>query len=108
MEEDLARQDFTINAIAKDSTGTIFDPFGGLQDIERKTLRHITAFRDDPLKEVLRGARFSATLGFEIAEETQGFDARYGEIRRAKSLSVERIERELSLAIARPPPKLAF
>ena len=70
LEEDLARRDFTINAIAKDSTGKIFDPFGGMEDIERKTLRHvIEAFRDDPLR-VLRGARFSASLGFKIAEET--------------------------------------
>ena len=108
LEEDLARRDFTINAIAKDSTGTIFDPFGGLQDIERKTLRHITdAFRDDPLR-VLRGARFSATLGFQIAEETQSLMLDMVKSGELKSLSVERIERELRLAIAGQYPNYFF
>ena len=108
LEEDLARRDFTINAIAKDSTGTIFDPFGGLQDIERKTLRHITdAFRDDPLR-VLRGARFSATLGFQIAEETQSLMLDMVKSGELKSLSVERIERELRLAIAGHHPNYFF
>ena len=108
LEEDLARRDFTINAIAKDSTGKIFDPFGGLQDIERKTLRHITdAFRDDPLR-VLRGARFSATLGFKIAEETHGLMLDMVKSGELKSLSVERIERELRLAIAGRQPNYFF
>ena len=108
LEEDLARRDFTINAIAKDSTGKIFDPFGGMEDIERKTLRHITeAFRDDPLR-VLRGARFSATLGFEIAEETRGLMLDMVESGELKSLSAERIERELRLAIAGRQPNLFF
>ena len=40
LEEDLARRDFTINAIAKDSTGKIFDPFGGLQDIKENSSTH--------------------------------------------------------------------
>ena len=108
LEEDLARRDFTINAIAKDSTGTIFDPFGGLQDIERKTLRHITdAFREDPLR-VLRGARFSATLGFKIAEETQILMLDMVKSGELKSLPVERIERELRLAIAGHRPHYFF
>ncbi len=108
LEEDLARRDFTINAIAKDSTGEIFDPFGGLQDIKRKTLRHITnAFRDDPLR-VLRGARFSATLGFEIAEETQGLMLDMVKSGELKTLSVKRIERELRLAIAGQYPNYFF
>tara|TARA_Y100001936_G_scaffold241132_1_gene276502 strand:- start:490 stop:1683 length:1194 start_codon:yes stop_codon:yes gene_type:complete len=108
LEEDLARRDFTINAIAKDSTGKIFDPFGGLQDIERKTLRHITdAFREDPLR-VLRGARFSATLGFKIAEETQILMLDMVKSGELKSLPVERIERELRLAIAGHRPHYFF
>ena len=108
LEEDLARRDFTINAIAKDSTGKIFDPFGGLQDIERKTLRHITdAFREDPLR-VLRGARFSATLGFKIAEETQILMLDMVNSGELKSLPVERIERELRLAIAGHRPHYFF
>ena len=108
LEEDLARRDFTINAIAKDSTGTIFDPFGGLQDIERKTLRHITdAFREDPLR-VLRGARFSATLGFKITEETQILMLDMVKSGELKSLSAERIERELRLAIAGDYPNYFF
>ena len=108
LEEDLARRDFTINAIAKDSNGKIFDPFGGIEDIKRKTLRHITeAFKEDPLR-VLRGARFSATLGFKIAEETLSLMLDIVKSGELKSLSVERIERELRLAISGRQPSYFF
>lgn len=61
LEEDLARRDLTINAIAKDIiTGEIFDPFGGQKDIEAKLLRPTTkAFAEDPVR-ILRAARFLA------------------------------------------------
>jgi tRNA nucleotidyltransferase (CCA-adding enzyme) len=72
LEEDLARRDLTINAIAQDPlTGEVFDPFGGGQDLRNKVLRHVTdAFREDPVR-ILRIARFAARFpDFSIAPET--------------------------------------
>ncbi len=66
LKDDLARRDFTINAIAKDvKTGEFFDFFGGMDDIKNKILRHTTdAFLEDPLR-ILRLFRFKAQLGRE-------------------------------------------
>src|SRR5688500_10820612 len=73
LEEDLARRDFTVNAIAEDADGTLIDPFGGARDAEARVLRHVgAAFVEDPLR-ILRAARFMARfapLGFTIAPET--------------------------------------
>jgi tRNA nucleotidyltransferase (CCA-adding enzyme) len=73
LEEDLARRDLTINAIAQAADGTLVDPYGGRRDIESRTLRHVSeAFIEDPVR-VLRVARFAARfapLGFKVAEET--------------------------------------
>ncbi len=74
LEEDLARRDLTINAMAMDSTGTLIDPYGGQEDLGRKLLRHVSdAFVEDPVR-VLRVARFMARfqpLGFQLAAETR-------------------------------------
>jgi tRNA nucleotidyltransferase (CCA-adding enzyme) len=73
IEEDLARRDLTINAMARDDRGTLIDPYGGELDIEQRRLRHVSdAFAEDPVR-VLRAARFRARfheLGFRIAGET--------------------------------------
>jgi tRNA nucleotidyltransferase/poly(A) polymerase len=72
LEDDLARRDFTINAMALDAKYrvTLVDPFGGQQDLSDGIIRHVTnAFKDDPLR-VLRAARFAARYDFKIAEET--------------------------------------
>lgn len=70
LQEDLARRDLTINAIAKDEHDNIIDPFGGVADLEAGVLRHIgPAFIEDPVR-VLRTARFAARFGFHIAPET--------------------------------------
>ena len=73
LEEDLARRDLTINAIAMADDGTVTDPYGGRQDLKAKCLRHVSPhFVEDPLR-VLRVARFAAryhALGFTIAPET--------------------------------------
>src|ERR1700723_4327382 len=54
LEEDLARRDLTINAIARSADGALFDPFGGTRDIESRVLRHVSpAFIEDPVR-VLR------------------------------------------------------
>lgn len=72
IEEDLIRRDFTINAMAMDAEGRLLDPFGGLQDLQNRCLRHVSdAFAEDPLR-VLRLARFLARFhDFEVARATQ-------------------------------------
>jgi len=73
LEEDLARRDLTVNAMAQTTTGEIVDPYGGRRDLEARVLRHVSpAFVEDPLR-VLRVARFAARfapLGFTVASET--------------------------------------
>ena len=73
LEQDLARRDLTINAIAEDAEGKLTDPFGGVADIKARVLRHVSpAFMEDPVR-VLRVARFAARLapsGFTVAPET--------------------------------------
>lgn len=73
LEEDLARRDLTINAMARDADGRLVDPFGGKADLESRLLRHVSpAFSEDPLR-VLRVARFAARfapLGFSVHDST--------------------------------------
>jgi tRNA nucleotidyltransferase (CCA-adding enzyme) len=73
LEQDLARRDLTINAIAEDAHGALTDPYDGVRDIEARVLRHVSpAFVEDPVR-VLRVARFAARfapLGFTVADET--------------------------------------
>lgn len=71
LEDDLKRRDLTINAMAKDSSGNIIDPFGGKADIQSKTLRHVddSSFPEDPLR-ILRVARFAARFDFSVHPET--------------------------------------
>lgn len=73
LDQDLARRDLTINAIAEDEHGNLVDPYGGVRDLEQRLLRHVSpAFVEDPVR-LLRVARFAARfapLGFTVAEET--------------------------------------
>lgn len=70
LEEDLARRDLTINAIARDEDGELIDPYHGVDDLEAGILRHVSpAFAEDPVR-ILRVARFAARFGFDIAPET--------------------------------------
>ncbi len=72
IEEDMARRDFTINAMAcRLSTGELVDPFGGLADLARRELRTVSeqSFREDPLR-ILRGLRLVSQLGFTLAGPT--------------------------------------
>lgn len=73
IEDDLLRRDLTINAIAKDASGKLIDPYGGIADIKQRVLRHVSdAFAEDPVR-ILRVAKFAARfnhLGFTIAPET--------------------------------------
>lgn len=74
LEEDLARRDLTINAMALDEDQNLIDPYGGQKDLANKILRHVSpAFIEDPVR-VLRVARFAARfhhLGFRLANETR-------------------------------------
>ena len=74
IEEDLARRDFTVNAIAYSEKRGITDPFGGSADIEKKIIRAVgdaeKRFDEDALR-IIRGIRFASTLGFAIEEETK-------------------------------------
>src|SRR3954468_16053864 len=71
LEDDLARRDLTINAIAQDESGALIDPHGGQRDLAAKVLRHVSpAFAEDPVR-ILRLARFAARFdGFTVAPET--------------------------------------
>jgi tRNA nucleotidyltransferase (CCA-adding enzyme) len=73
LREDMARRDFTINAMAiRLEDGTLLDPFGGQDDLERRQLRTVTqrSFEDDPLR-LVRALRFVSQLDFELAPETE-------------------------------------
>ena len=73
LEDDLARRDLTINAMARDADGRLIDPYHGAEDLGEGVLRHVSpAFAEDPVR-ILRVARFSARyapLGFRVAPET--------------------------------------
>ena len=73
VDEDLARRDFTVNAIARNLRGELRDPFGGREDLRGGILRCVgdpdRRFQEDALR-ILRGLRFAAALGFSIAPET--------------------------------------
>lgn len=108
LEEDLARRDFTLNAIARDeATGELVDPFGGVRDIEQRMLRHVgAAFVEDPLR-VLRAARFMARfapLGFRIAPETLELMRAMVAGGELASLTPERVWQELSRALRSESP----
>ncbi|WP_151963247.1 multifunctional CCA addition/repair protein [Acinetobacter oleivorans] len=102
LEEDLIRRDLTINAIAMDQDGTLYDPYGGQTDLENKTLRHVSeAFAEDPLR-VLRVARFAArysAYGFHIAPETLQLMQTMAESGELDALTPERVWKETSRAL---------
>ena len=107
IEEDLARRDITINAIAKDVlTGEIIDPFNGQEDLKNKVIRATTKhFKEDPLR-VYRVARFAAQLGFEVEEDTiKQMQELKGEL---DTLSKERVFTELSKALETEKPSNFF
>ena len=70
LEDDLCRRDLTINSMAMDEDGHLFDPHGGQSDLQAQILRHTSeAFAEDPVR-VLRTARFAARYKFDIAPDT--------------------------------------
>ncbi len=104
LEDDLRRRDLTINAIAEDETGKLIDPFGGEADLKEKRLRHVSsAFVEDPLR-LLRVARFAATLGFTIADETIALLKTLSASDELESLVPERVWGELEKALSGKDP----
>jgi tRNA nucleotidyltransferase (CCA-adding enzyme) len=105
LEEDLARRDLTINAIAQASDGTLFDPFGGKRDIESRVLRHVSAaFIEDPVR-VLRLARFAARfapLGFRTDPETMSLMRSMVARQEVDALVAERVWQETEKALREP------
>lgn len=110
IEEDLARRDFTVNAIAfEPSTERVIDPFDGLGDLKRRRLSAVGdpagRFAEDGLR-VLRAARFVATLEFELAPETA--HAIRPSLDTYRRVSAERIREEWNKALASRQPSRAF
>jgi tRNA nucleotidyltransferase (CCA-adding enzyme) len=107
LEQDLARRDLTINAIAADEHGALTDPYGGVRDIEARMLRHVSpAFVEDPVR-VLRVARFAARfapLGFAVAPETMTLMRQMVADGEVDHLVPERVWAETRKALGEPQP----
>jgi tRNA nucleotidyltransferase (CCA-adding enzyme) len=107
LEEDLERRDLTINAMARDGSGTLVDPYGGERDLENRVLRHVSdAFTEDPLR-VLRVARFAARfagLGFSVHPSTLALMREITLSGELEHLVAERVWREINLAMKSEKP----
>ncbi|WP_110012365.1 multifunctional CCA addition/repair protein [Melaminivora alkalimesophila] len=114
LEEDLARRDLTINAIAapagwSGAAGEVLDPYGGVRDLRAGVLRHVTdAFREDPVR-ILRVARFAARFSdFRVAPETLELMRAMVEEGEADHLVPERVWQELSRGLMEDKPSRMF
>lgn len=108
LEQDLARRDLTINAIAEDEAGHITDPFNGRRDLQAGILRHVSpAFSEDPLR-VLRVARFAARFDFEIATETLQLMTLLSDSGELETLVPERVWAEMEKALGTVYPARFF
>jgi len=109
LEEDLARRDLTINAIAQGADGALTDPYGGQRDITACVLRHVTeAFAEDPVR-ILRVARFAARFpDFSIAPETLALMQRMVMDGEVDALVPERVWQELARGLMAQQPSRMF
>jgi len=102
LEQDLARRDITINAMAWSKDGELIDPFGGVEDLKANRLRHVSdAFSEDPVR-ILRIARFAARFSdprFIVADETRRLIAAMVVGGEAGALVAERVWQELAGAL---------
>ncbi len=106
IEQDLARRDLTINAIAEDpDSGELIDPFHGQADLQQRVLRHVSeAFVEDPVR-LLRVARFAARFAdFGVAAETMALMCRIVEAGEVDALVPERVWQELSRGLMEARP----
>lgn len=105
LETDLARRDFTINAMARDRRGRLIDPFGGRKDLRSQVVRAVgeaeERFREDALR-MVRALRFCAQLGFRLDEQTEAALIRQKSLLR--HLAVERVTQELEKLWATDKP----
>jgi tRNA nucleotidyltransferase (CCA-adding enzyme) len=109
LEEDLARRDLSINAIAKNADGKLIDPYNGLADIQSKTLRHVSdAFAEDPVR-ILRTARLSARFAdFTVASETNQLMQQMVAAGEVDALVAERVWQELAKGLMEDKPRRMF
>jgi tRNA nucleotidyltransferase (CCA-adding enzyme) len=111
LEEDLARRDLTINAIAQAEGGSLIDPYHGQSDLQARVLRHVSpAFIEDPVR-ILRVARFAArfaSLGFHVAPETLALMRAMVERGEADALVAERVWQETEKALHEPGASVFF
>ncbi|MEO8145768.1 MAG: multifunctional CCA tRNA nucleotidyl transferase/2'3'-cyclic phosphodiesterase/2'nucleotidase/phosphatase [Betaproteobacteria bacterium] len=108
LEQDLARRDLTINAIAKASDGRLIDPYHGEKDLRDGVLRHVSeAFAEDPVR-ILRVARFAARFGFRIADETMALMTMMVAAGETDHLVPERVWQEFAKGLTEPQPALLF
>ncbi len=107
LKQDLERRDLTINALAKDETGAVIDPFNGLDDLNDRVLRHVSAaFSEDPVR-ILRVARFAARydhLGFSVAAETLQLMKNMVANGEVDALVPERVWQEMAKALGERSP----
>jgi tRNA nucleotidyltransferase (CCA-adding enzyme) len=105
LEDDLARRDLTINAIARAQDGTLVDPFGGAADLAAGILRHVSAaFAEDPVR-ILRVARFAARFDFSIAPETLVLMRAMVENGEVDHLVAERVWQEIARGLMEARPQ---
>jgi len=109
LNDDLYRRDLTINSIALNSNGRFIDPYGGINDIKNKILRHTSeAFMDDPLR-ILRVARFNSRYpDFTVAEETVKLMKLMVSAGMIDHLTPERIWKETGRVLLENKPSLYF
>jgi tRNA nucleotidyltransferase (CCA-adding enzyme) len=108
LEQDLARRDLTINAIARDPEGRLIDPHHGADDLRAGLLRHVSpAFAEDPVR-ILRVARFAARYGFRVAPETMTLMRGMAQSGEADALVPERVWQELASGLMEEQPSRMF
>lgn len=109
LEDDLVRRDLTINAIAQDDDGVLFDPYGGQKDIAARIFRHVSmAFTEDPVR-ILRLARFAARFpDFTVAPETNLLMRSMVDDGEVDALVAERVWQELARGLMEQMPSRMF
>ncbi|RBP47083.1 multifunctional CCA addition/repair protein [Arenicella xantha] len=108
LEQDLARRDLTVNAMAEDVDGNIIDPYHGRRDLEAGVLRHVSdAFVEDPVR-ILRTARFAARFKFTVAPETMSLMREMVQNGEVDALVPERVWAEMRKALDTDAPQLFF
>ncbi|MES2071372.1 MAG: multifunctional CCA addition/repair protein [Pseudomonadota bacterium] len=113
LEQDLVRRDLTINAMAQDEDGKLYDPFHGRQDLQGRIFRHVSdAFAEDPVR-ILRLARFAARFSipphdFAVAPETNVLMQQMVQAGEVDALVPERVWQEISRGLMEAKPSRMF